>query len=231
MNFGGNRNGGGGMTLEDDVESILSEHFNASNESMFRIRPGGLATGQNIGGGDSTYRGMDDSVFGFEDETEALAAWKTWISNGEATVMDFSIESSPAGGALDTNGYAKININTPNVEVQLFTKNNEDPYNAVLKSNTKYEFSFYVKSDDYTQFTAAETSNESATQAWKNFAWYSPVIEVDSEWSFKTVTFSTGDLTPLYPEGTANNVWTQFKFVQTTVGTLYIDELSLKEVQ
>ena len=68
MNFGGNRNGGGGMTLEADVESILSEHFNASNESMFRIRPGGLATGQNIGGGDSTYRGMDDSVFGFEDE-------------------------------------------------------------------------------------------------------------------------------------------------------------------
>jgi plastocyanin len=171
------------------------------------------------------------SIFGFEDETEALAAWKTWISNGVATVMDFSIESSPAGGALDTNGYARIDINTANVEIQLFTKDNEDPYNAVLKSNTKYEFSFYVKSDDYTQFTAAETSNESATQAWKNFAWYSPVIEVDSEWSFKTVTFSTGDLTTLYPEGTANNVWTQFKFVQTTLGTLYIDEISLKEIQ
>ena len=26
------------MTLEDDVESMLSEQFNASNESMFRVR-------------------------------------------------------------------------------------------------------------------------------------------------------------------------------------------------
>jgi hypothetical protein len=58
------------MTLEDDVESMLSEHFNASNESMFRIRPGGIAlgAGQNLLGGDSTYRGLDDSVFGFDED-------------------------------------------------------------------------------------------------------------------------------------------------------------------
>lgn len=31
---------GGGMTLEDDVESMLSEnHLNQSNSSMFRVRP------------------------------------------------------------------------------------------------------------------------------------------------------------------------------------------------
>ena len=36
--------GQGGMTLEDDVESMLSEQFNASNESMFRIRAGMIGT-------------------------------------------------------------------------------------------------------------------------------------------------------------------------------------------
>jgi hypothetical protein len=29
-----------GMTLEDDVESMLSEQFNQSNASMFKVRPG-----------------------------------------------------------------------------------------------------------------------------------------------------------------------------------------------
>ena len=59
INLDGNHQGGhighiqnlreGGMTLEDDVESMLSEQFNTSNESMFRVRgvggaggPGGL---------------------------------------------------------------------------------------------------------------------------------------------------------------------------------------------
>lgn len=45
------------MTLEDDVESMLSEQFNASNESMFRIRAGMIGTQALGGGGDSTYRG------------------------------------------------------------------------------------------------------------------------------------------------------------------------------
>ena len=37
---------GGGMTLEDDVESMLSEnHLNQSNSSMFRVRPGAFGGG------------------------------------------------------------------------------------------------------------------------------------------------------------------------------------------
>lgn len=53
------------MTLEDDVESMLSEQFNASNESMFRVRAGLGALG---GGGDSTYRACEDSVFGLDED-------------------------------------------------------------------------------------------------------------------------------------------------------------------
>ena len=57
------------MTLEDDVESMLSEQFNASNESMFRVR--GIAN-TNLGGGlnagDSTFR-CNDSMY---DEDRGL---------------------------------------------------------------------------------------------------------------------------------------------------------------
>ena len=55
----------GGMTLEDDVESMLSDQFNTSNESMFRVR----GVGGNVGflggaggGGDSTFR-CNDSMY------------------------------------------------------------------------------------------------------------------------------------------------------------------------
>jgi hypothetical protein len=62
------------MTLEDDVESMLSEQFNTSNESMFRVRgvvatTGLLQTTNNAGGGgDSTFR-CNDSMY---DEDRGL---------------------------------------------------------------------------------------------------------------------------------------------------------------
>jgi len=77
-------NVGGGMTLEDDVESILSEQFNVSNESMFRVRgeikvnantanaPSAVSAsgfgGFGGGAGDSTYRACDDSVYGYDED-------------------------------------------------------------------------------------------------------------------------------------------------------------------
>tara|TARA_B110000238_G_C16084332_1_gene420908 strand:- start:275 stop:1129 length:855 start_codon:yes stop_codon:yes gene_type:complete len=170
------------------------------------------------------------SIFGFENESEALNAWKIWVSD-DSNAVAFSLENSLGGGANETNGFAKIVISTPNVEAQLFTKDNVDPFNGILESNKTYEFSFWVKSDEFTKFTAASAANQTETQAWHNFAWYSPVKEITNEWSFKTITFETGDLTQIYSEGTANNTYTQFKFVQETTGTLYIDEVSLKEVQ
>ena len=62
------------MTLEDDVESMLSDQFNTSNESMFKVR-GVTASGQTQlggglagGGGDSTFR-CNDSI---QDEDRGL---------------------------------------------------------------------------------------------------------------------------------------------------------------
>lgn len=53
------------MTLEDDVESMLSEnHLNQSNSSMFKIRSGAFGGNQELGNGDSTYRGHEDSILG-----------------------------------------------------------------------------------------------------------------------------------------------------------------------
>lgn len=169
------------------------------------------------------------SVFGFEDSALATEMWQSWVSNS-TNAMIFSVENAPGAGALGTNGFAKIVINSPRVESQLYTKGNIGFPNAVLESNKKYEFSFYVKSANFSEVTAAEVSNQSDVQSWKNFAWYSPIREVSNEWSFKTITFQTGDLAQVYSEGKAVNAWTQFKFVQQTTGTLYIDEISLKEV-
>lgn len=49
-----------GMTLEDDVESMLSDQFNTSNESMFKVRLHSSNFGGQLGGGlaagDSTFR-------------------------------------------------------------------------------------------------------------------------------------------------------------------------------
>ncbi|WP_445747745.1 hypothetical protein [Polaribacter sp.] len=170
-------------------------------------------------------------IFGFEDQTKALEAWKYWISDG-SDAMVFSLENTLGEGANGTNGFAKITINKPNIEAQLYTKGNSmnQRYNGVLESNKTYEFSFWVKSNDFTQLTAAEISNENEVQSWRNFAWYSPIRQVGTEWSFKTITFQTGDLTQIYAEGFANNAWTQFKFLQPTTGTLYIDEISLRQL-
>lgn len=168
------------------------------------------------------------SVFGFEDATLASDIWESWISNG-TDAMVFSVEHAPGEGANQTDGFAKIVINQANVESQLFTKGKTGFPNAVLQSNKTYEFSFWIKSENYNQVTAAEVSNLSEEQSWKNFAWYSPIPEVTNEWSFKTVTFQTGDLTQVYSEGRANNAWTQFKFIQPGIGTIFIDEISLKE--
>lgn len=169
------------------------------------------------------------SVFSFEDTELATEVWENWVSNG-TDAMIFSIENSPGAGANETNGFAKIEINSGGVESQLYTKGVEGFPNAVLESFKTYEFSFWVKSDDFNTITAAEVSNESELQSWHNFAWYSPVPEVGAEWSFKTITFQTGDLTQIYSEGTANNAWTQFKFIQPGPGTIYLDEISLKEI-
>ena len=54
----------GGMTLEDDVESMLSHasnNLNQSNSSMIKMRNAGFRGGEELGGGDSTQRGNDDS--------------------------------------------------------------------------------------------------------------------------------------------------------------------------
>ncbi len=168
------------------------------------------------------------SVFSFEDTELATEVWAKWVSNGTED-MTFSVENIPGEGANQTDGFAKIEINAAGIESQFYTKGIEGFPNAVLESFKSYEFSFWIKSDEFNTVTAAELSNESELQSWHNFAWYSPIPEVSSEWSFKTITFQTGDLTQIYSEGIAENAWTQFKFVQPGTGTIYIDEISLKE--
>lgn len=195
------------------VEVTFIDDFTETKEFVIRV-------------GNELYR---RNIFGFEDETSVSEAWGSWISD-DSDAMVFSVENSTQGGANGTDGFAKITINKANVESQLYTKGNTEPINGILESNKTYEFSFYVKSDDFDQFTAAEISNENEVQSWYNFAWYSPVRQISSDWSYKTITFQTGDLTQTYAEGFANNAWTQFKFVQNKTGVLYIDEISLKEV-
>lgn len=166
------------------------------------------------------------SIFGFEDNDAATVAWKRWVSNGTEAVT-FSIDNTQ--GANGTSKCAKIVVATPGVETQIFTKENDLPFNAVLESNKSYTFSFWIKSPTLTTLTAVEVTNLSASQAWHNFAWYSPVTEITNEWTQKSVVFETGDISSFYPEGRANNAYVQFKFVEGTTGTYFIDEVSIKE--
>ena len=83
-----------GMTLEDDVESMLSEQFNTSNESMFKVRGvGNLGPGG--GAGDSTYRcndSMQDEDRGLISESED--GWQQHDLNIDNKIDDISEHSS-----------------------------------------------------------------------------------------------------------------------------------------
>jgi hypothetical protein len=169
-------------------------------------------------------------VFGFEDSVKALEAWKYWVSNGTDAVK-FSIDKSQ--GANGTSSCAKIEVLIPGVEIQLYTKGNAKPINAVLKSDTAYTFSFWIKSETLTSLEAAEVSNQSdAQKTFKNYAWWSPVPKITSNWEQKFIEIPAQDIAKTYPaEGQALNAYTQFKFKPTSPGTYYIDEVSLKEVK
>lgn len=88
------------MTLEDDVESMLSEQFNASNESMFRIRPGIGGTQALGGGGDSTYRG-EDSVFGYDEDKGLIS--ESDDGGWYASDRDAARNAGLKGGAEDND--------------------------------------------------------------------------------------------------------------------------------
>jgi hypothetical protein len=169
-------------------------------------------------------------IFGFEDTEKATEAWKYWVSNG-SDAINFSIDKTQ--GANGTSSCAKIEITKPGVEIQLYTKGNAKPYNAVLKNNTAYVFSFWIKSETLTSLMAAEVSNQSdAQKVFKNYAWWSPVPKITNKWEQKFIEIPAQNIASTYPiEGLALNAFTQFKFMPTTAGTYYIDEVSIKEIK
>lgn len=174
--------------------------------------------------GDELYR---RSIFGFEDTASAMEAWKYWVSDGSEAIS-YTIDKTQ--GANGTSSCAKIVINKPGVEIQLYTKGNSKPYNAVLESNINYIFSFWVKSETLTSLEAAEVSNQSdAQKVFKNFAWWSPIPKITNTWEQKFIEIPASDISKIYSEGVASNAYTQFKFRPTAAGTYYIDEVSLKE--
>lgn len=174
--------------------------------------------------GDELYR---RSIFGFEDTASAMEAWKYWVSDG-SEALTFTIDKTQ--GANGTSSCSKIVITKPGVEIQLYTKGNSKPYNAILQSNISYVFSFWIKSETLTSLEAAEVSNQSdAQKVFKNFAWWSPVPAITSNWEQKFIEIPAQDISKTYSEGVAANAYTQFKFRPTAAGTYYIDEVSLKE--
>jgi hypothetical protein len=174
--------------------------------------------------GDELYR---RSIFGFEDDASAMEAWKYWVSDA-SDAISYSIDKTQ--GANGTSSCAKIVITKPGVEIQLYTKGNSKPYNAILQSNISYVFSFWIKSETLTSLEAAEVSNQSdAQKVFKNFAWWSPIPKITNTWEQKFIEIPAQDISKTYSEGVAANAYTQFKFKPTTAGTYYIDEVSLKE--
>ncbi len=165
------------------------------------------------------------AIFGFEDEEAALGFWKVWNSSGNEDIVA-TIDKTQ--GANSSSSCLKVTVNNTGSESQLFTKGNELLYNATLKSNKTYIFSFWVKSDNITSLEGAEITNESATQSWHNFVWVSPV-PVTNTWTKLEYTFETGDIKSIYSEENATNAYTQFKLIPTQKGVVYIDEVSITE--
>ena len=169
-------------------------------------------------------------IFGFEDSTTALESWGSWVSDGSESLI-FSIDKTQ--GANGTSSCAKIEITKPGVEIQMYTKGNSKPFNAVLKNDTAYLFSFWIKSETLTSLMAAEVSNQSESQkVFKNYAWWSPIPDITNTWEQKFIEIPAQKISDTYPdEGQALNAFTQFKFRPSIAGTYYIDEVSLKEIK
>lgn len=177
-------------------------------------------------------------IFGFEGSSELDninsqegATWKKWSASGNASDITVSVDKTQ--GVNNTPSCLKVVLNKTGVESQIFTKENENlPINAELESNKTYTFSFYIKGD-VESITAGQLENlqvidGNETQAWKGFVWISPVW-VSDEWVKISQVFTTDDLSTAYTGGKALNVFTQFKFIPDATGTVYIDEISLKE--
>jgi hypothetical protein len=195
------------------IETTFNDGFTETKDLVIQV-------------GNELYR---RGIFGFEDTPTATESWKYWVSDASDAIK-FSIDKTQ--GANGTSSCAKIEISKPGVEIQLYTKGNSKPYNAILKSNTAYTFSFWIKSPTFTSLEAAEVSNQSdAQKVFKNFAWWSPVPKITNTWEQKFIEIPAQDISKTYSEGQAENAYTQFKFKPNTAGTYYIDEVSIKEVK
>ena len=141
------------MTLEDDVESILSEQFNVSNESMFRVRgeikvpnvqsnaPIAVSASQGFGGlggggaGDSTYRACDDSVYGYDDDKGLISesddgGWYTNTGNDK--------DNAVGTGAAE-NKFDDISEHTSDEMTDSDPEENQAEGDAPKKSKKKAE--------------------------------------------------------------------------------------------
>ena len=173
-------------------------------------------------------------VFGFEVDTMVEKSWSTWStnsSNGNTWDGLANFEIDATGGANGTAKSAKITVLSTDDELQMFSVNN----NAVLESNKTYEFSLWVKGTSGITITGVELTNQLiledvTVQDWHNYAWISPVALTET-WTKHSYTVETGDISEYYSEGKANNAYTLIKFTPESTGEVYIDEVSLKEVQ
>ena len=95
-----------GMTLDDDNESLLSQDskFNQSNVSMF----GKLRGGQELGAGNSTYRGNDvDSQLGMENDQMVSES-----DNGEYVNKHFGGKHKKDDSSSSDSGLSDISENS-----------------------------------------------------------------------------------------------------------------------
>lgn len=191
---------------------------------------------------------FNKNIYSFEVD-EASGKWDTWSSaapddgswSGESRAK-FEIDRTQ--GANGTSSSAKITRNytkdgDKTVFLQFSTWKNNAGANAVLKSNTTYIFSYYIKASTSTTIYSADLVNRGGVtgeeQDWQSFgAWQNNVL-VATQWAKYEIEFTTSDLSQIvtYENGTANNASPYFQVnpFDDAVGnvTIWIDEVSLKE--
>lgn len=177
---------------------------------------------------------------GFEGDT-CLVIWSYWCST-KADSAAYQISVDKTGGANGSSRCLKIVVNSPGHEIQLFSVPKSgvvNDFSLGLSATQKYNFSYWVKSTDFIGYVDSDHNNGQFNhdvvskssddkvvanrQEWKDYAWGN--MAISSTWTQVTQSFGPKDY---YKGERTKNGYAFFKLIPTKVGTLYIDEVSIK---
>jgi hypothetical protein len=174
--------------------------------------------------------GFDNKdIFSFENETAALASWKSWSPE---TTPPATLSVDASQGANGTSSSGKISFTAAGKEIQIFTNEDFSGINAKMDKTKMYEFSFWAKASAATTITAAlensvDINNHTwatANQEFKNYLWQD--TDITTTWTKYTFNIDPSS----QPYDIAENVYIKIKMSPSSIVDIWLDEFLLTEV-